>query len=206
MEINNKAIIEAYNQGQSLNAIARTFGTHAITVKRILQKCDVKLRHDTLKKGTLQVQHGEELIEWAKAQGRLVAKAELAERLGRKRLSPSYFIKYPELGKYIITYTQNELQDYSQKLYNWLQKNNILYKPNDRTKLRVSVTALLLGEYSKIALQINIKPKYVSKERYEKAIKTKLRRAAANGILILWLDEKSFENLDSLKPLMDALK
>ena len=25
MEINNKAIVEAYNQGQSLNAIARTF-------------------------------------------------------------------------------------------------------------------------------------------------------------------------------------
>ena len=57
--------------------------------------------------GEPYVQNGEKLIEWAKAQGRLVTKAELAEVIGTKRLSPSYFIKYPELSKYVVIHIQN---------------------------------------------------------------------------------------------------
>ena len=88
-------IIDAYNSGQSMNAIAKEFHTYPTSIRRILKRHNVKLRHDTRKKGELYVKDGEKLIEWAKAQGRLVTKDELAEVVGRKILSPSYFLKYP---------------------------------------------------------------------------------------------------------------
>ena len=158
MKIDNQAVIDAYNNGESMNAIARAFGTYPTTVKRVLEKNKVELRHDAATKGTVFVKDGEKLIEWAKAQGRLVTKAELANQLGKTKLSPSYFIKYPELGKYVVRREQKELREYSQKLYEWLEFNNISYKPNDRTKLGLSVNALLLGEYTGIAIDIFIKP------------------------------------------------
>lgn len=206
MKIDNQAIIDAYNDGQSLNSIARAFGTYATTVRRVLEKNGVKLRHDTFKKGTIMVQDGEKLIEWAKAQGRLVTKSELAKVLGRKRLSPSYFVKYPELGKYVVSREQKDIQEYVKRLYQWLSENNIQYKPNDRTKLKVSVDALLLGEYTGLAIQIQEKPKYVSVKKHEESIKLKMLRAKEAGIIIVFLNKEHFEDLDSIKGLLDSLK
>lgn len=202
MEFNSKTIekmITKYNNGDSLNSIAKDFHTYPTTIKRILEKHDVELRHDERKEGRLYVKDGEKLIEWAKAQKRLVTKAELAKVAGTKRLSPSYFIKYPELGQYVVTHEQNELQEYSQKLYNWLQKNNIPYKPNDRTKLKVSVTALLLGDYSDVVLQIAIKPKCVSLKKYSEDMIGRKNRAHEQDMRILFLHEEDFKDLDTLK-------
>lgn len=202
MEFNSKTIekmITKYNNGDSLNSIAKDFHTYPTTIKRILERQDVELRHDERKEGKLYVKDGEKLIEWAKAQKRLVTKAELAKVAGTKRLSPSYFIKYPELGQYVVTHEQNELQEYSQKLYNWLQKNNIPYKPNDRTKLKVSVTALLLGDYSDVVLQIAIKPKCVSLKKYSEDMIGRKNRAHEQDMRVLFLHEEDFKNLDTLK-------
>lgn len=206
MKVDYEAIIEAYNNGESMNSIARAFGTYATSVKRILEKHDVELRHDDKKEGSLYVKDGEKLIEWAKAQGRLVTKAELAAVVGRKKLSPSYFIKYPELGQYVTTREQKELQEYSQKLYSWLKENDISYKPNDRTKLGVSVTALLLGEYSNLAIEIFIKPTYISKKKHEENMNLRMSRAKEVGMTVVFLSEEHFADLDSIKGLLDSLK
>ena len=199
-------IIDAYNSGQSMNAIAKEFHTYPTSIRRILKRHNVKLRHDTRKKGELYVKDGEKLIEWAKAQGRLVTKEELAEVVGRKRLSPSYFLKYPELGQYVEIDIQNDLKEYYQKLYKWLKENNIPYKPNDRTKLKASVDALLLGEYSNIAIQISEKPRYVSKKKHKEAMQLKSLRAKETGITIIFLNKENFESLDNVKTLLDDLK
>ena len=206
MKIDNQAIIDAYKNGQSLNAIARAFGTYATTVKRVLEKNGVKLRHDTIEKGSVIVQDGEKLLNWAKAQGRLVTKSELAKVLGRKRLSPSYFIKYPELGRYIVRREQKDIEKYTEKLYQWLNDNHIQYKPNDRTKLKVSVDALLLGEYSGLAIQIQEKPTCISTKKFEERIKLKMRRAKEADIVIVFLNKEHFEDLDGIKGLLDSLK
>lgn len=206
MKIVNEGIINAYEKGESLNSIARAFGTYPTTVKRILEKNGIPLRHDSNKKGVPAVQNGEKLIEWAKAQGRLVTKSELAAVLGTARLSPSYFIKYPELGQYVVSRKQKDIQEYIQKLYDWLKKNNIQYKPNDRTKLKVSVDALLLGEYKGLAIQTQIRPMYVDTKKYENSIKLKMRRAKEAGIVIVFLNEEHFDDLDSIKGLLDSLK
>ena len=199
MNTDVSSIIDAYKNGESLNSLARTFNTHPTTIRRILERHSVELRHDPIKKGDHIVKDGEKLIEWAKAQGRPVTKAELAKIAGTKRLSPSYFVKYPELGQYVVTREQNELQDYAQKLYAWLQKNEIPYKPNDRTKLKVSVTALLLGKYSNIVLQIAMKPKCVSVKKYSEDMLEKKNRAHEQGMTILFLDKKDLEALNTLK-------
>lgn len=207
MELNERNIIDLYNNGKSMNSIARTFGTYTTTIKRILEKNNVELRHDTRVEGELYVKDGDKLIEWAKAQGRLVTKAELAEILGTKRLSPSYFIKYPELGKYIQTRTQKSLESYVEKLYKWLQNNHIPYKPNDRTVLGgLSVDALLLGEYSNLAIQISEKATYVSKKNHDKTLQLKLDKAKKAGLTIVFLNKEHFDNLDSVKALLDDLK
>lgn len=206
MKVSNEAIINAYNNGESMNSIARAYGTYPTTVKRVLEKNNIELRHDAVRKGTLIVQDGEKLIEWAKAQGRLVTKAELASVLGKKKLSPSYFIKYPELGKYIASREQKDIQEYAQKLYSWLNENNIQYKPNDRTKLKISVNALLLGKYKGLAIQIQEKPKYISVKKHEDRIKLTMRRAKEAGIVMIFLNKEHFEDLDSVKGLLDSLK
>lgn len=206
MKIVNEGIINAYEKGESLNSIAKAFGTYPTTVKRILEKNGVPLRHDANKKGVPAVQDGEKLIEWAKAQGRLVTKSELAAVLGTARLSPSYFIKYPELGQYVVSKKQKDIQEYIQKLYNWLKEHDIQYKPNDRTKLKVSVDALLLGEYEGLAIQTQIRPMYVDTKKYENSIKLKMRRAKEAGIVIVFLNEEHFDDLDSIKGLLDSLK
>lgn len=206
MKIDNQAIIDAYKNGQSLNAIARAFGTYATTVKRVLEKNDVELRHDAVTKGAITVQNGEKLIEWAKSQGRPVTKSELAKVLGKKRLTPSYFIKYPELGKYVVRREQKDIEKYTEKLYQWLNDNHIQYKPNDRTKLKVSVDALLLGEYSGLAIQIQEKPTCISTKKFEERIKLKMRRAKEADIVIVFLNKEHFEDLDGIKGLLDSLK
>ena len=206
MKIDNQAIIDAYKNGQSLNAIARAFGTYATTVKRVLEKNSVELRHDAVTKGAIIVQDGEKLIEWAKSQGRPVTKSELAKVLGKKRLTPSYFIKYPELGKYVVRREQKDIEKYTEKLYQWLNDNHIQYKPNDRTKLKVSVDALLLGEYSGLAIQIQEKPTCISTKKFEERIKLKMRRAKEADIVIVFLNKEHFEDLDSVKGLLDSLK
>lgn len=207
MKIDYEAIIKAYNEGESMNSIARAFSTYTTTIKRILEKHNVELRHDTRVEGELYVKDGDKLIEWAKAQGRPVTKAELAKVIGRKKLSPSYFIKYPELGQYVQTRTQKSLESYIDKLYSWLRENNIPYKPNDRTVLSgLSIDALLLGEYSNLALQISEKATYVSKKKHEENIKQKMERAEKAGIRIIFLNKDHFENLDDVKLLLDSLK
>ena len=199
-------IITAYSNDQSLNSIAREFHTYPTSIKRILEKNSINLRHDSVKKGDHLVKDGEKLIAWAKAQGRLVTKVELAKQLGKTKLSPSYFEKYPELGKYVVTREQKETQEYSLKLYNWLQKNNIKYKPNDRTKLGVSVTALLLDEYAHLALQIDIKPKCISRKKYTDIAKQKLQRAKDADIFIIWLREENFDELNDIKDILNTFK
>lgn len=207
MKIETSAVIEAYEQGQSINSIAKAFNSYPTSIRRILKRNDVKLRHDSRKKGELYVQDGEKLLEWARAQGRLVTKTELATVIGKSRLSPSYFIKYPELGQYVETRTQKSLEIYINKLYSWLKENNIPYKPNDRTVLEgLSLDALLLGEYSNLALQISERATYVSKRKHEESIKQKLERAEKAGIRIIFLNKEHFENLDEVKLLLDSFK
>ena len=205
-KLDSEKIIEAYNSGESMNGVAKRFGTYPTTIKRILEKNGIESRHDYSKKGILTVKEGDRLIEWAKSQGRPVTKAELAKIAGTKRLSPSYFIKYPELGRYVKTNQQNEIKDYSQQLYNWLKNNNILYKPNDKKTLGVSVTALLLEDYSNIVLQINIKPRCISKQQYECIMEKKYNQASKKGLSIIWLQEKDFKNLDKLKNILNDMK
>ena len=199
-------MIDEYNKGLSMNEIARNHNTYPTSVRRILKQNGVELRHDAVRKGSLIVQDGEKLIEWAKSQGRLVSRKELAKVLGKKRLSPSYFIKYPELGQYVITHEPKDVLEYSEKLYKWLKENNIPYKPNDRTKLGLSVNALLLGEYTGIAIDIFIKPVYVSKRKHEEDTKSTMRKAKENDITIIFLNEEHFKNLDEIKGLLDSLK
>ena len=92
-------------------------------------------------------------------------------------------------------------------MYDWLKKNNIPYKPNDRLALEgLAVDALLLGEYSNLAIQISEKPTYVSKKQHEINIKQKLERAEKVGIRIIFLNKDHFENLDDVKLLLDSLK
>jgi len=196
-------IINDYNNGKSMNSIAKKYNTYATTIKRTLTKYNVELRHDARKEGSLCVQNGEKLVKWAKSQDKLVTKTELAKVIGTKRLSPSYFIKYPELGQYIKSYEQNELQKYSEKLYDWLKENHILYKPNDRTKLKVNVTALLLKNHSDTVLQIAIKPKCVSLKKYSENMIEKKNRAHEQNVNIIFLYEKDFDNdLEVLKELL----
>lgn len=206
MKVAYETIVEAYNNGQSINSIANEFGLHATTVRRVLIKEGVKLRHDIQEKGQFYVKDGEKLIEWAKTQGRPVTKAELAKVIGKKRLSPSYFIKYPELGQYIVTRGYNELSELNKKLYDWLKESNIPYKPDDRTKLGVSVSALLLEDYSNIALQIAEKPRCVSNENHNKKMLTKVNKAKDVGITVIFLNKEHFENLDDVKIIIDDLK
>ena len=109
-------IIEAYKAGKSMTAIAKEASTYTTSIRRILIRNNVELRHDGKKKGELYVEDGEKLIEWAKAQGRLVTRTELATVIGKSKLSPSYFEKYPELGKYVKGRINIQLQKYTEQV------------------------------------------------------------------------------------------
>ena len=187
MKLKENEIIQAYKDGESLNSIAKRFHTYATSIKRILNRNNVELRHDVKREGTLYVKDGEKLIEWAKAQGRLVTREELARIVGTKRLSPSYFVKYPELGEYVKLDNQIELQEY----YN---------------KLGKSVDALLLEDYSNIAICIAEKSRCISKNRYNERKELKIKRAKEAGVTIIFLNKEHFENLDELKKLLNDLK
>lgn len=206
MKFDEEAIIKAYNDGISMHTIAKNFHTYPTTIKRILERHGVELRHDVKKKGLIWVNEGDKLLEWAKAQGRLVSKRELATVIGKTRLSPAYFIKYPELGEYVKTDIQTCLQPYYDQLYTWLKENNIPYKPGDRTKLKVSLDALLLGEYSGLAIQIAERPYYISKKKHKENLRIRTERSEEIGLIVLFLYEKQFENLDELKIVLDAMK
>ena len=203
VRLNEKAIIDAYNNGESLNQIARTFDTYAPSVMNVLERHGVELRHDNLKKGSFIVEGGEELIEWAKAQGRLVTKAELAKVAGTKRLSNSYFKKYPELSKYIKAYEHREILPYTQKLFDWLNDNNIPYIPNDASALEgISVQATLLQDYEGTLIVVAIKPTNRSKKLFNESIERRANKAKEKGLHIIFLKKEQFENLDQLKELL----
>lgn len=206
LKLYSKDIVNAYLAGDSMDSIAKRYDTYATTIMRILKKEGVKSRYSDTKKGALYVKNGDKLIEWAKAQGRLVTKEELAKIVGTKRLSPSYFLKYPELGKYVVTHGRDDLKYYNDKLYDWLRENNIPFKPNDKTKLKKSVTALLVGEYSNIILNVAIKPIGVSKFDHETRLKTILDEATRLNLKIISLNKKDFEDLDNIKELLESLK
>ena len=207
-KIEPQGIIEAYENGQSLNAIARAFGTYPTTVRRILERNDIELRHDAMVKGSHTVLNdGEKLIEWAKAQGRLVTRKELAEVVGKTRLSPGYFQKYPELGQYVASYEQKDIQKYTEQLFTWLQKNDISYAPNDRSALEgIPVQAKLLNKYDGILITIDIKSVSISNARYKEMIRRRLKKANEKGLIMLFLKEEHFEDLDCIKGLLDSLK
>lgn len=203
MELDAKKIIEAYNKGQSMNSIAREFDTYTATIKRILEKHDVSLRHDGLTKGSVSVKNGEKLITWARAQGRLVTKTELAAVLGKRRLSPSYFIKYPELGQYVASDERKEFREYYNMLYKWLEEHGIHYKRNDKTILGVSVDVLLLGEYSNIALEIIERPKNVSTKIHNERLAKKSYKAHEVGLVLVGLKKENFEkDLEGLEGIL----
>ena len=206
MKLDSEKIIKAYNDDKSLNSIAKEFHTYPTSIRRILEKEGVELRHDVKKAGEFYVEDGEKLIEWAKAQGRLVTKAELTKVLGKTKLSHSYFMKYPELGQYIQPREQKDIQYYSRTLCAWLKQNGILYKPDDRKALGVSVTALLLGAYANIILQIAIKPKCISKKQYSENMLEKKNRAHEKDMCILFLHEEDFKNLNCIRERLDEVK
>ena len=72
--MDTEKIIQSYLEGKSMNAIATEFHTYSTTIRRILNKHGIELRHDTRNEGELYVKDGEKLIEWAKSQKRLVTK------------------------------------------------------------------------------------------------------------------------------------
>lgn len=207
-KIEPQGIIEAYENGQSLNAIARAFGTYPTTVRRILERNDIELRHDIDEKGSHnKLKDGEKLIEWAKTQGRLVTRKELAKVIGKTRLSPGYFQKYPELGQYVASYEQKDIQKYTDQLFTWLQENEISYSPNDRSALEgIPVQAKLLEKYDGIVISIDIKSTSISNARYKEMVRRRLKKANEKGLIILFLKEEHFEDLDCIKGLLDSLK
>lgn len=207
-KIEPQGIIKAYENGQSLNAIARAFGTYPTTVRRILERNDIELRHDIDEKGSHnKLKDGEKLIEWAKTQGRLVTRKELAEVIGKTRLSPGYFQKYPELGQYVASYEQKDIQKYTDQLFTWLQENEISYSPNDRSALEgIPVQAKLLEKYDGIVISIDIKSTSISNARYKEMVRRRLKKANEKGLIILFLKEEHFEDLDCIKGLLDSLK
>lgn len=207
-KIEPQGIIEAYQNGESLNSIARAFGTYPTTVRRILERNEIELRHDTMEKGSHSLLNdGEKLIEWAKAQGRLVTRKELAGVLGKTRLSPGYFQKYPELGQYINSYEQKDIEKFSSQLFDWLRDNDIPYIPNDRSALEgIPVQAKLLEDYDGMVISIDIKPSAVSAKRYNEMVKRRIRKANEKDITILFLKEGHFEDLDCIKGLLEGLK
>lgn len=207
MKFDEVEIIKMYNAGKSMYQIAKQFDTHTTTISRILKKHEIEARPDHTKKGKLFVQDGDKLIEWAKAQGRPVTKAELAGVLGKSRLSPSYFIKYPELGKYVAGHESSEFTEYYEKLYRWLNERNIPYKPNDKTKLNVTVDVLLLGDYSNIALQIMDRPKNVSSKVHNDKLAKKAYKAGEIGLKLIGLTQENFDaELDGLEGILEHLK
>ena len=200
-------IIAEYKEGKSMTALAKEYGTHATTIMRMLQKHHVELRHDATRKGVLSVDKGYELIEWAKAQGRPVTQRELAEVIGRTRLSPSYFVKYPELGKYVRSRDRKVLEDYEQILYGWLEKNHIPYKAKDRKTLNgTTVDALLLGAYSNTILHLFIKPKFVSEKLFNQRISIIMQKTTAKKIRLILLNEDQLKHLDGLKEVLNTIK
>lgn len=141
-----------------------------------------------------------------KHSGRLVTKTELAAVIGKKKLSPSYFIKYPELGRYVKSFESKTLSEYQVRLSKWLQENNIPYKPNDRTLIKAPVDMALLGEYSNIALILSERPAGKSSARHMASLRSKYEKAEKAGVILIMVDRTKFEDLDKLKSTLDSLK
>ena len=205
MILNEEEIITKYKSGMSMTELAKTYNTYAASIKRLLEKNHIELRHDFPKKGELYVKDGDKLLNWARGQKRLVTRAELASVIGKKRLSNSYFIKYPELGTYVKPREQTELKSYSQILYDWLKENNIPYKPKDKKAIGVTVDALLLNKYSNIVLQITEKPKYISRKKHDEMMENKRNNATIHEFNIIFLNKEDILHLDTLKLKLDDI-
>ena len=199
MNLDEMEIVKKYIDGNSLNAIAKEFHTYPMTISRILTQHKVELRHDKKEKGAACVTQGEKLLKYIEEKKAPATKSELAAFLGKSRLSPSYFKKYPELGQLVKTYDQKELKPYYDALYKFLKDNNIPYKPNDKTLIGTNLDVILLGDYYGIALQIIIKPMYVSKKKHIQSMIEKSHRAADAGVILLMLQKEHFENLGAVK-------
>lgn len=198
-EADMPAIIEEYINGATLCGVARKYHTYPTTVKRLLQKNNIEIRDGTVRKGDVLVTDGDKLLEWAKAQDRLVTKAELAKLIGKTRLSHSYFVKYPELGQYIKPCEQQEISLYAQQLYKWLRTNRISYKPNDRRALEgTPVHAALLGKYKNTLIHIAIKPNTMSRKNFTMSMESKQERARKKGFDLIFLTVRDFPNLKVL--------
>ena len=101
------------------------------------------------------------------------------------------------------------MREYTQKLYNWLKENDIPYKPNDRTRLKLSIDALLLKEYTNIAIHIAEKPKYISKKAYTEGLRERTERAGKAKVNLIFLTKEDLDNperLAKLKKALDVLK
>lgn len=67
----------------------------------------------------------------------------------------------------------------------------------------MSLDALLLDEYSNIALCIAKKPKTMSMKNYKTNIEKKIEKTKEVGITLIFI--KNFEDFDTLKDLLDSL-
>lgn len=199
-------IITEYQKGESLNTLAKKYHTYPTSITRILEKHKIELRHDALPKDSHYkiIQDGKKLLTWVKNQNRLVTKKELAEVIGIKRLPNSYFQIYPELGQYVASYHRSDISEYTQKLFDWLKKNNISYKPNDRTILSgTPVHALLLEKYNNTVIILDIRSYNVSKSIHHQIIEKKLEKIKEKKLKAIVLQEKHFENLDCIKEILE---
>ena len=115
--------------------------------------------------------------------------------------------KYPELGQYVASYEQKDIRKYTEQLFTWLQENDISYAPNDRSALEgIPVQAKLLDKYDGILITIDIKSVSISNARYKEMIRRRLKKANEKGLIMLFLKEEHFEDLDCIKGLLDSLK
>lgn len=192
-------IINSYNSGESMNSIANRLSIHTINIQRLLVKNGIPLRHDARKKGSFIDLDGRRLLEWAKAQGRLVSKRELADYIGKTRLNPKYFEEYPELGQYVKGHERSEFREYYIQLYTWLQDHNISYKTNDKTLLNAKVDVMLLGEYENVIIVITERAKSMCTRLYNERLDRLIDRIEIanigrdNKIRMISLKKSDFE-------------
>ena len=108
---------------------------------------------------------------------------------------------------HIASYEQKDITKFTTQLFNWLQKNEISYSPNDRSALEgIPVQAKLLEKYDGILIVIDIKSSAISNARYKEMIRRRLKKANEKGLIMLFLKEEHFDDLDSIKGLLDSLK
>ena len=179
-EADKPAIIEEYVNGMTMSSVARKYHTYPTTIRRLLKQHNIEVRDNVIRKGDVLLTDGDKLLEWAKAQGRLVTKA--------------------ELGQIVRPYEQKELAPYIHQLYDWLKSNRVSYKPNDKHTLEgVAVHATLLGKYKNILVHIAIKPITVSRKNFITSMESKRKRAKEKDVEIIFLTARDFPDLKVLR-------